>query len=104
MVLSDADSPGGLYLYLDKSETHVRSESSIELQLALSDDTFSLDVGEDTNASRLLIEGFTSLQTGANSWNSIVQRTMSYTHLRRIDDTHLIVTIPQAADYDITAP
>ena len=104
VVLSDADSPGGLYLYLDKSETHVRSESSIELQLALSDDTFSLDVGEDTNASRLLIEGFTSLQTGANSWNSIVQRTMSYTHLRRIDDTHLIVTIPQAADYDITAP
>ena len=104
VVLSDANSPGALYLYLDKSEAIVRDKTAIELQLALTGDTFSLDVGEDTNASSLLIEGLTSLQNGENGWNNIVQRTMGYTNLKRVDDHHLIISIPQAADYDITAP
>jgi hypothetical protein len=99
VVLTDANS---LYLQLDKSEALVRDKRSIDLQLALSDDTLSLDLGEDTNASRLLIEGIASLQSGTNGWNNIVQRTMSYTSLTRVDDTHLLISIPQAADYDIT--
>lgn len=69
VVLSDADSDRALYLYLDKSEADVRDLHAIDLQLELRGDTFSRDVGEDTNASRLLIEGFTSLQGGPHSWD-----------------------------------
>lgn len=104
VVLSDANSPGALYLYLDTSETDIRAIESVDLQLALSGDTFSRDVGEDTNASRLLIDSFRSVLTGARSWNRIVQRTMTYTNLIRVDNTHVRIAIPQCADYDITAP
>lgn len=101
VVLSDADS---LFLQLDKSETRVRGKLRIDLQLALSGDTFSLDLGEDTNASRLLIEGMTSLQAGVHGWNNIVRRTMSYAALRRVDDTHLVISIPQVSFLSTALP
>ena len=66
--LSDAHSQGALYLALDKSERHVRDQSVLELQLKLTGDTFTLDVGEDSNASALLIRGIASRPLAALIW------------------------------------
>ena len=105
VVLSDADSPDALYLYLDKSEEAVRSSSQrIALQLALSGDSWDDAVGLDSNASMLLIQGFTCASKQASGWNAIVRRTLDYTALELLDERTLRLTIPQSANYDISAP
>ena len=103
-VLSDAATPGALYLYLDKNEALVRSQASFTLQLKLTGDAWSFDVGEATNASAALIDGFLSLQNEARGWNAIVRKTMGYSSLRRVDSSLLHVTVPQSGNYDIVAP
>lgn len=103
-VLSDASSPGALYLYRSFSEEGVRAKQTIDLQIKLTGDKWSRDVGEDSNASVLVIRGLNALSDEQAGWNAVVQRTLRYTDLRRLDDVTLRILIPQSADYDITAP
>ena len=99
VVISDADSPDALYLYLDKSEEAVRSSSQrIALQLALSGDAWDDAVALASNASMLLIQGFTCASKQASGWNAIVRRTLDYTALELLDERTLRLTIPQSAN------
>ena len=92
-VLSDASTPGALYLQRDLVEAHVRAEEPLRLQIKLSGDEWSFDVGEDTDASRDLIDGLVSLQTSPRGWNAIVRAAMGYADLKRVDASILEVRV-----------
>ena len=100
-ALTDVDSS---YLEDDESEADVRGQAPFELQITITGDKFRLDVGDDSFASTQLLHALNSLQNSPGGWNNVVRRRLSYTNLRRIDDTTIYLTVPQFADYEITAP
>ena len=100
-ALTDVDSS---YLEDDKSEADVRGQAPFELQITITGDKFRLDVGDDSFASTQLLYALNSLQNSPGGWNNVVRRRLSYTNLRRIDDTTIYLTVPQCAEYDISEP
>ena len=100
-ALTDVDSS---YLEDDMSEADVRGQAPFELQITITGDKFRLDVGDDSFASTQLLYALNSLQNSPGGWNNVVRRRLSYTNLRRIDDTTIYLTVPQCAEYDISEP
>jgi len=103
--LTDRNSLNGRFLLRDKTESDLRSMESLELQIVLTGDLFRDDVGEASEASWALLRSLTSLQSeSATGWNAVVRPLLRPSDITRIDGTTVVLSIPQAAAYDITAP
>lgn len=61
----------------------------------LIDDGFD-DVRQD------IIDGMTSPSESETGWNATVRDAMSVSAVERISDTRVVITLPAAADYEIT--
>ena len=71
----------------------------IVLSIALENDTFVGDVGVE------LLSGFASAQADAPfGWQAIVQPGLSLFDIERLDDQHLLVTLPKFSAYAIASP
>ena len=99
--LTDA---GSLYLLDDKDEAQVRDNGLLRLKISLSGDAWARDVAVPSQSSADLIRSFTSLQSSPRGWNTVVRELLSSADLERVDDTTLILSVPQTAEYDITLP
>ena len=100
-LLTDA---GSLYLLDDKDEAQVRDKGLLRLKIELSGDAWARDVAVPSQSSADLIRSFTSLQSSPRGWNTVVRELLSSADLERVDDTTLILSVPQTAEYDITLP
>ena len=61
-------------------------------------------VGLDSAESAALLDGLASAQAEASGWRAVVRPLLAYADLRRVDDATVILTVPQAAGYDVAAP
>ena len=104
------------------TEEGVRSSTSQTLQISLSDgDTWRPEVGLDDGPGGLtaaLLSSLVSAQPDADvlndnpdaaewwedGWGAVVRPTLSYADVERVDARTLVLTVAQAAGYDVRAP
>ena len=101
-LLTDADT--GLYLHDDKNEEMLRAKAPLRFQIQLTGDTWARDVAAAGASSAELIASFSSIQTSPRGWNAVVRQMLSAADLERVDDTTLVLSVPQTAEYDISEP
>ena len=60
-------------------------------------------MGSDSAVSAALLASLTSAQAEPAGWNAVVRPALSHAHLLRLSDTVLQLTLPQRANYGISA-
>ena len=86
------------------TEAALRSAEPQTLRLTLQGDTWSPMVGLEGDVTSALLSSLSSAQSEAAAWLEVVKPGLSSTDLERLDAHTLVLTVPQRAAYDISAP
>ena len=75
----------------------------LTLTVTLLEEEWAPEVGSDSAVSAALLASLTSAQAEPAGWNAVVRPALSHAHLLRLSDTVLQLTLPQRANYGISA-
>ena len=84
----------------------IRAPPPVKLAIDVYNDEWTPTLGMATGAdlTRELLASLTSAQDEPHGWNAVVGAGLEYSDLYREDAATLTITVPQFADYEITAP
>ena len=71
--------------------------------MTLLEEEWAPEVGSDSAVSAALLATLSSAQNEPAGWNAVVRPALSHAHLLRLSDTVLELTLPQRANYAISA-
>ena len=88
----------------DPTEDAVRSAATLSLYVRLRGDTWMPAVGTDSSVTVLLLMGLRSSISAPSGWGEVVQSGLSYEHVTRMNESTVLIEVPQFAQYSVTEP
>ena len=84
-------------------EANALLTAPLTLTVTLLEEEWAPEVGSNSAVSAALLATLTSAQDEPAGWNAVVRPALSHVHLLRLSDTVLQLTLPQRANYEISA-